>query len=325
MRYVNGETYNHEDATKIIIDHEKDIKRALGRRYHKDVMEVFKGNSILSDILSSSLDADKMDYLRRDSYHTGVAYGNFNLERVLRTICKIHESDRDYIGIEDKGRESLESYRLARYSMHSQVYEHHTRLIADDMFLRAVITAIQNDELSRDFFDIKIPEKFLAEYMKMDDNSIEHHIMQNSDGISNKLIKDIRSRKLLKRAYVLPLNSENVPNPIQREKLIQMTKNEIEKLEKSMADEIGIEQNYVIIHLQSIKIKLYERFEQTIGKKEKPILIQKRDGSVISFDEVSSIWATNNPIRRLYVFCPVKYVESVKKMAEDKFKIKSVY
>ena len=43
-----------------------------------------------------------------------------------------------------KAREALENYRLARYLMHTQVYEHHTRLVADDMFVRAVLYALND-------------------------------------------------------------------------------------------------------------------------------------------------------------------------------------
>ncbi len=290
-----------------------------------DVLDALEGESFLSDILSSSLDADKMDYLRRDSYHTGVAYGIFDLERVVRSICRIHESDRDYVAIQEKGKEALESYRLARYSMHTQVYEHHARLIADDMFVRAVIASVNDGSMSRDYFDVSNPEKFLPKFMELDDNSIEHYILEKGNNPSQDLIGDIRSRRLLKRAYVLPLTKDGVPNPIQREKLISMSKGDVSKIEREISDKIGVRPERVIVHLQSITIKLYERFEESLGRKEKPILIRKRDGSISSLDEESPISASMTPIRRLFVFCPEKVVSGVKKIAETMFQTKSTY
>ncbi|MEM3078263.1 MAG: hypothetical protein QXR38_02060, partial [Nitrososphaerales archaeon] len=62
-----------------------------------------------------------------------------------------------------------------------------------------------------------------------------------------------------------------------------------------------------------------------IGKKEKPILIQKRDGSIVSFDEESPIFATPSPIRRLYVFCPKECKHDVKEVSESVFGIRSSY
>ncbi len=324
MRFVNGEGYSHEDVTKLMAEHNGPLKRALSS-FQQDVLQIFEGDSLLSEIISSGLDVDKMDYLRRDSYHTGVAYGMFDFERVVRNLCKVHESDRDYVAIRDKGKDALESYRLARYSMHAQVYEHHARLIADDMFLRAVITSIREGDLPNEFLNVRDPESFLSKYLELDDSSIEHYVLQNAKGVARKLIQDVRARKLLKRAYVLPLTKDCVPNPLHREKLITLSKDTAEKMEKRMADEIGVDTGYVIVHPQSINMKLYERFEQTIGAKEKPILVFKRDGSVASLDEESPISASMSPIRRLFVFCPDRYTEKVKKIAEDIFKARSMY
>jgi HD superfamily phosphohydrolase len=280
---------------------------------------------LLSEIISSSLDADKLDYLRRDSYHTGVAYGIFDLERVVRTVCKIRESGRDYVAIEEKGREALESYRLARYSMHTQVYEHHTRLIADDMFVKAVIASINDGQFPREYFDLRNPEEFLPRYSELDDNSIEHYILQNANGISKELIAQVRARKLLKRAYVLPLTREAIPNPIQREKLITMTKDDVQKVEEEIASKSKVDRKRLIVHLQSISIRLYERFEQSLGRKEKPILIKKRDGTLSSLDEESPISASMTPIRRLFVFCPGKNVDKVKQIVEKVFQAQSIF
>ena len=324
MRWINGDKYSHERATKLIIEHDSEVDRALGN-LKQDILGVFDGDSLSTDIISGGLDIDKMDYLRRDSYHTGVAYGIFDLERVLRTVCKISEGGRDYLAIGEKGKDALESYRLARYAMHIQVYEHHARLIADDMFLKAVRSAINEDWFVKE--ELKTsnnPKQFVKRFLNLDDYSIQHAILQNSTGNAKKLIQDVRNRKLLKRACVVPLTAEGVPHPIRRDNIISMTRRRIQNAEKKIAQEIGIEPDYVIVHLQSVKIKLYERFEQTIGKKEKPILIKKRDGSVISFDQVSPISASLNPIRKLYVFCPEQYVSTAKSIAEGLFKVKSV-
>lgn len=323
MRWINGEEYTHEDVTKLIIEHEPEIGRILGN-VKQDVLEVFKGESLSSDMISGSLDVDKLDYLRRDSYHTGVAYGLFDLERVIRTMCRISEAGRDYLAVREKGKDALESYRLARYAMHTQVYEHHTRLIADDMFLKAIRLAFDDGSLVKEDYEISGDlNKFIANFLKLDDYSIQHSILQNSTGIAKNLIQNIRNRKLLKRAIVVPLTRWGVENPIVRKAIIEMSRKEIEAVEKRIANELGIEKGYVVVHLQSIKIKLYERFEQTLGEEEKPIYVKRRDGSIFSFDEESPISASLTPIRRLYVFCPMKFVSRTKEIAEDIFKVKS--
>jgi HD superfamily phosphohydrolase len=325
MRWINGEEYCHEDVTKLMIASESGMKKALGRT-KDEVLQIFGVESMASDIISSSLDVDKLDYLRRDSYHTGVSYGLFDIERVIRTICRISEADRDYLAIQEKGKDALESYRLARYAMHMQVYEHHTRLIADDMFLKAIKLALGEGCLLKE--DLKISndqDAFLMNFLKLDDYSVQHQILQVSKGVAKDLIERIQNRRLLKRALMVPLTKEGVTNPIVRKKIIEMTRTEIEDKERKIASELGMDPAYVIVHLQSIKIKLYERFEQTLGKKEKPIYVKRKDGSPFSFDEESPISASLIPIRKLYVFCPEKYVSRTKEIAEQLFSVKSVF
>jgi len=321
MQWINGEDFCHEDVTKLIIKNDTQISKLL-KGIQNELIGIFDGKSLSSDIISGSLDVDKLDYLRRDSYHTGVAFSPFDIERIIRTLCKISENGRDYLAIDEKGKNALESYRLARYSMHLQVYEHHTRLVADDMFLKAIKLALNEGCLPRESFDISQSD-FVDNFLRFDDFSVQHEILQNSNGLAKNLIQDIRNRKLLKRAVVVPLTKVGVDDALRRKKIIEMSSKEIEDSEKTIANEVGIDPAYLIVHLQSIKIKLYERFEQTLGKKEKPIYVKRRNNRVYSFDEESPFSAALTPIRKLYVFCPEKKVSKTKSAAEALFSIKS--
>lgn len=276
MRWINGEDYSHENVTKLMINTESQIGKALGN-LKQDVLDLFDGESLGSDIISSSLDVDKLDYLRRDSYHTGVAYGLFDIDQVIRTMCMVPETGRNYLGVQEKGMDALESYRLARYAMHMQVYEHHARLVADDMFLKATKLALEDGCIARE--DLKISndaERFLDNFLKLDDFSIQHKILQDSSRNARNLIENIRNRRLLKRALVTPLTREGCPDALKRKRIVGMNKAEIENAENKIAQELGINPAHVIVHLQSIKIKLYERFEQTFGSKEKLFMLRER-------------------------------------------------
>jgi len=323
MRWINGEDYSHEDVTKLMIRTEPNIGKALGD-LKQGVLEVFDGESLGSDIISSSLDVDKLDYLRRDSYHTGVAYGLFDIDQVIRTVCIVPETGRNYLGVLEKGMDALESYRLARYAMHMQVYEHHARLIADDMFLKAIKLALNDGCIAAEDLKISDEDRFIKSFLKLDDFSIQHQILQGSSRNAKNLIENIRNRRLLKRALVTPLTKEGCPDVLKRRKIGNMNKAEIENTENKIADELGIEPAHVIVHLQSIKIKLYERFEQTYGSKETPIYVKRKNGPVFSFDEESPISASLVPKRRLYVFCPKKYTARARGIAENIFGVKSV-
>lgn len=152
---VNENKIDHEWISMLIISKNPELQSILGDKSqkiiqlldHKPVSDWDSGLSTLaSDVISSALDVDKMDYLRRDSYHIGVAYGQFDLARIIHTITST-ETDEQRICIQDKGKDSIENYRLGRYLMHAQVYQHHARLTADQMFLRALDLATNEEEI----------------------------------------------------------------------------------------------------------------------------------------------------------------------------------
>ncbi len=87
-----------------------------------DIIDHQHENKLLTQIMSAQMDADRMDYLLRDSYFTGVSYGEFDLERILRTLRIKNNS----LVIKESGIHALEDYIMARYQMYWQVYLHPT-------------------------------------------------------------------------------------------------------------------------------------------------------------------------------------------------------
>jgi HD superfamily phosphohydrolase len=316
MRWVNGESFSHEDVTRKIIQSDPEISETLGE-YKKEVLEVFTDDSLNSDIISSSLDADKLDYLRRDSYHTGVSYGRFDIDRVIHTVCKLSEENRDYLAVHEKGGDALENYRLARYAMHTQVYEHHTRLIADDMFLKAIKFAFADGCIKKENLSVS-SNTFIQDFLKLDDHSVQHQILQGGGIQSKDLILRIRNRRLLKRALEVPITEIGIPDAIKRRRTMQMDKKQTDEIEIKIANELGIDPAYIVVHLQSIKIKLYERFSEIIEEKQKPIYVKKKNGPPSSFDEETPFSTSLKQINRLYVFCPEEYIEKTRNVATNK-------
>lgn len=117
---------SHEEYTCKIITENSEIHRILERcdvSLSKDVVDIIKGrhrNELLNQIVSGQLDADRMDYLLRDAYFTGTSYGNFDLERIIRTMRIVDER----ITVKESGIHSVEDYIMARYHMYWQVYLH---------------------------------------------------------------------------------------------------------------------------------------------------------------------------------------------------------
>lgn len=86
-------------------------------------------------IVSSQMDSDRFDYLLRDSYYTGTPCGNYDLERILRTILI---GEDDVFRVKEKGKFSVEGYLISRYHMYNQVYLHKTTLCFEHL-LRSIL------------------------------------------------------------------------------------------------------------------------------------------------------------------------------------------
>jgi uncharacterized protein len=110
------------------------VKLALGLRKAKDLV-FSKWEQILSDIIvGDAFGVDRIDYLLRDSHHTGVAYGKFDHYKLideLRILPTFNDSTEVALGIKHGGIYSAEALALARYYMFSQVYYHPIRLMYD--------------------------------------------------------------------------------------------------------------------------------------------------------------------------------------------------
>ena len=131
------------------------------QRYYPDE-EFTPWESILSEIITGNcFGADRMDYLLRDSYHIGVAYGKFDQFRLIDTLRILvdPESNSPELGVEIGGLHVVESLLLARYFMYSQVYLHPVRRIYDH-HLKAFLKKCLEME-NREFFPVDNVEEFL--------------------------------------------------------------------------------------------------------------------------------------------------------------------
>lgn len=125
--FENLSHVHHEQmGINILLDPGTQVHQALIKedprlpRLVADIIEHTHEKTILSQLISSQLDADRMDYLLRDAYETGTSYGKFDLERVLRTI----RVKNGTFCVKESGMHSIEDYIMARYHMYWQVYLH---------------------------------------------------------------------------------------------------------------------------------------------------------------------------------------------------------
>lgn len=108
---------NDSEVHNILLAADKNLPQTVA-----SIIDHSHSNKILVQLVSSQLDADRMDYLLRDSYFTGTTYGEFDLERVLRTLLVVDNQ----LVVKETGVHTIEDYIMARYHMYWQVYYHPT-------------------------------------------------------------------------------------------------------------------------------------------------------------------------------------------------------
>ena len=278
----------HERISEIMILEDPDIGRILGgaRQRIVDLLKK-KRPTTASDIVSSSLDADKLDYLLRDSFHIGVSYGRFDPDRIMHTL-RANKQDTA-LCVDVKGKDALENYRLGRHLLHVQVYHHHARLIADRMFLQALYAALDGGVIAK--ADLRIGpgdnSRFLEFYGALDDNSVYDLVIRHPDaGLAGEILRDVRRRRLLKRAcdFTIPDLMEHADV---RRRLIRMEQSELDDMSARVAEQTGTPTRRVVFHKSAVSIQLYHK---------NPLMIVRR-GKVISLSDYSPFRSADSVIR----------------------------
>ncbi|MFW6327930.1 MAG: HD domain-containing protein, partial [Bacteroidota bacterium] len=127
------ESLNHEDISLLLMN----ILNKHFRGQLTEAIEVFKGNTeklFLHQLVSSQLDMDRLDYLKRDSFYSGVSEGVIGSDRIIKML----DIKNNELVVEAKGIYSIEKFLVARRLMYWQVYLHKTALVAEKMLINVL-------------------------------------------------------------------------------------------------------------------------------------------------------------------------------------------
>ncbi len=136
---------------------------------------IFKGKHkrlFLNQLISSQLDIDRLDYLKRDSFYTGVAEGNINSERLI-TMLNVRNNQ---LVVEEKGIYSVEKFILARRLMYWQVYLHKTGLVAENVLVKVLQRAKELTNKGEVLFASEALQFFLTN--KIDKNNFNSQVLE---------------------------------------------------------------------------------------------------------------------------------------------------
>ena len=179
-------------------------------------IQMFQGEyhrKFFNQLISSQLDVDRLDYLKRDSFYTGVSEGNINTQRILSTLNVLD----DELVLDEKGIYSIEHYLVARMFMYWQVYYHKAAVLAENLLIkimnRAKTLVSQNVKveasenlkyfLSRES-STEVTEEDIARFMELDDTDVLQAIKSwknHEDFVLSYLCKTVINRKFPKIIY----------------------------------------------------------------------------------------------------------------------------
>src|SRR5262249_35369167 len=143
---------------------------------------------ILSSLLSSPIDIDKVDYLFRDSLHAGVPYGrNFDHNRLIAGLC-LNEAG-DGLAITEKAKTAAEMMVFARYVMFSEVYWHHTVRSATAMLQRAFF--LLQPQLDLDAMFRLTEPAWIAEMLRAAEGHPARELLEGLFGPTRRLYKRV--------------------------------------------------------------------------------------------------------------------------------------
>lgn len=244
------------------------------------VIQKTYSKSIVVSLISSQLDADRMDYLLRDAYFTGTDYGNFDLERILR-VLRPHKGT---IVVKESGMHAVEHYLMSRYQMYWQIYFHpvtrSSEIILRQIFKRAQQLYTENYSfqwMDEAVFSLIEGTLNLRSYLSLDESLVQYAFSRwqhEKDALLAELCERFLNRKLYK--YIT---------------IAEMTDEWLAEVKKAFT-EIGLDPRYhmEIDYPMDRPYDIYRTEQPIISSKEKvPIMLLEKDGNLTEIASKSDI------------------------------------
>lgn len=312
--------YDHEDWSCKIVSGDTEVNAVLKNydpKYPEYIVDILKKNhqpKYISDLVSSQLDCDRFDYLLRDSYLTGTAYGFFALHRIMSSM-EIDPDSQRIIVAGEKGQAAVEDYLFARSSMYQQVYYHRKNLAARALLSRIIKRAkLLKEQIG--FID-EYTAKWLAdkpldvsEYLFLDDVQMTYHIKQwakDRDPIMKDLASRFLNRKLFNATKLPLLNLEQV--------------NEVKSRAKEMVKAFGMDPEYYIA-IETTGLRPYDFYRPEANHPQTNIMVRTERGEI---KELSTISPTIEALVRgsfdtYWLIHPSEVREKIAAMIDEDYK-----
>jgi uncharacterized protein len=307
--------FSHALEHSIVAIHHEELSLQFMKKLNDEfdnklalAIQIFKGQyhrKFMLQLISSQLDMDRMDYLKRDSFYSGVAEGNINSDRLIQMMNVVD----DELVMEEKGIYSIEKFLMARRLMYWQAYLHKTSLVAELMLTKVLKRAneLVNSKvkvacsssllyfMENSFNDTNFSNQSLEVFSKLDDFDVVMALKEwqnHDDFILRTLSQMIINRDLLK---------------------IQLTN---EKIATDYFDNLTNK----VAQLYSLSLKQAEYFvykgkikNQAYKKDIEPIRVLRKDKTIDNIIDVSdqlSLKALSKPVTKYFVCFPKVLLEN---------------
>ena len=274
----------HDILDKNSIDQKKLVNIIKGKTHEKPY---------LSQLLNSAIDVDQLDYLVRDAYYTGVAYGMIDIERFLQTLT----ISNDKLAVKRKGVGVVENILMARALMYSSVYFHKTARIAELMLSKAI-------EL--------IPNAEPFTFFKMTDAELINELKKMGP-FQHKIVTCLKYRRLFKQAYAasptqLDKQRITVAKNLEDPEIRRVKEGEIEK-------ELDIPSGHIIIDVPDREL---HQAEPRIHQTDIMIVDENKMKALDEFTPVANALRSRDiPDWMIMIITDGKFRDVVSKHAED--------
>jgi len=280
---------NHENVEVVLKRGEiKDVLNNLGLSVRR-IRDHISGKSDCN-VVKGDIDADRIDYLMRDSHYTGVAHGVFDAQRLINKVVFVGKR----MVIDVGGLRSAEALLISRFLMYTTVYYHHVCRIARKMFEKAVEFCIDEGHLNpKDLF-------------YMDDWSLMT-FLRSQEGYPKEIAEMLMNRRLFKRALYVEVEKVGV----------NIGRIDTKAAEREIAERCGLEDEWVAVDVP-----------KPIEGEEFGALVRVNE-EFKRLDEVSKLVVALKEAERkslkIGVYTPKEFVDRVRKVAIDYFAVEKTY
>ena len=258
-------------------------------------IDIFTGKyhkKFLTQLVSSQLDMDRMDYLTRDSYYSGVAEGVIGYKRIIAMLNVVD----DQLVVEEKGLYSIEKFIVARHIMYWQVYLHKASLGIEQMlrfYVSRLKQLLQSGSVDRNGSDLHtllssehIPDDYLNAFICLDDIDIFYEL-KNAHSYEDGILKFVGQSILERKLFAVRLTEEKPSTALEAE------------LSKTVADTYGIE-----LDMAKDLIITGEESNKAYDIVNDQIRILRKNGDVTPISQMMDIKLKTQTITKHFIIYP---------------------